>query len=155
MQPNPPYYLPTAIEAKHWGATYALYRVRLTTFRCSIRQCSQLFLQQFCNGIQLNRALPPGPRDYWNELVDQHKAVSEDKKWMYDADPFDAKKKHEKPMQAARSSTEATPSAGRDRDLGQRPKSDYPEVLMATSLRELVEDAIKQVCSLQFYHCLY
>lgn len=32
MQPSPPKYLPTAAEAKHWGATYALHRVRLTTF---------------------------------------------------------------------------------------------------------------------------
>jgi len=76
--------------------------------------------------------------------VDQHKTISEDKKWMYDADPFEAKKTHEKPMYAAQSFTEATSSA--KRDLGQRPRSDYPEVLMATSLRDLVEDAIKQVC---------
>ena len=76
--------------------------------------------------------------------MDQHKAIPEDRKWMYDADPFDAKKKLEKPMYAPQSSTEATSSARRD--LSQRPKSDYPEVLMATSLRDLVENAIKQVC---------
>jgi ATP-dependent RNA helicase DHX57 len=27
LEPHPPYALPTAIEARHWGATYALYRV--------------------------------------------------------------------------------------------------------------------------------
>lgn len=28
MEPHPPYLRPTALEARHWGATYALYRVR-------------------------------------------------------------------------------------------------------------------------------
>jgi hypothetical protein len=31
LEAEPPYYLPSAAEARHWGATYALYRVRLTT----------------------------------------------------------------------------------------------------------------------------
>jgi hypothetical protein len=29
MEPHPPYLRPTALEARHWGATYALYRVRV------------------------------------------------------------------------------------------------------------------------------
>jgi hypothetical protein len=32
MEAHPPYYRPTAIEARHWGATYALYRVRSEEF---------------------------------------------------------------------------------------------------------------------------
>ncbi|KAK7064008.1 dead deah box [Favolaschia claudopus] len=43
MVPHPPYISPSAIEARHWGATYALYR--------------------------LNRVLPPGPRQYWDTLA--------------------------------------------------------------------------------------
>ena len=27
LEPHPPYTRPAAIEARHWGATYALYRV--------------------------------------------------------------------------------------------------------------------------------
>lgn len=27
MEPHPPFLMPSAIEARHWGATYALYRV--------------------------------------------------------------------------------------------------------------------------------
>lgn len=27
LEPHPPYVKPTVLEAKHWGATYALYRV--------------------------------------------------------------------------------------------------------------------------------
>jgi len=62
LEPHPPYLRPTAVEARHWGATYALYR--------------------FCNGLQLNRVLPPGPRDYWIELAAEHKNVPEHMKWM-------------------------------------------------------------------------
>ena len=29
LEPHPPYVCPTVQEAQHWGATYALYRVRL------------------------------------------------------------------------------------------------------------------------------
>jgi hypothetical protein len=32
MTPHPPYLCPTALEARHWGATYALYRVRIIPF---------------------------------------------------------------------------------------------------------------------------
>ncbi len=27
MEPHPPFVMPSALEARHWGATYALYRV--------------------------------------------------------------------------------------------------------------------------------
>ena len=32
LEPHPPLYMPSALEAKHWGATYALYRVCQPTF---------------------------------------------------------------------------------------------------------------------------
>ena len=32
MEPHSPYLRPTALEAKCWGATYALYRVRFHRF---------------------------------------------------------------------------------------------------------------------------
>ncbi|KAF9531893.1 P-loop containing nucleoside triphosphate hydrolase protein [Crepidotus variabilis] len=126
MEPHPPYYRPTAMEAKHWGATYALYR--------------------FCNGIQLNRVLPPGPRDYWNELANEHKSVEEHRKWMYEPDPFAAKRGVEERQAAAQSAREGANSS-KEPDRSRPPQnssSNYPEVIMATSLRELVEDAIKQ-----------
>jgi hypothetical protein len=63
---------------------------------------------------------------------------------MYDADPFDARKRLQKEMTEAHSSSEAARSF--EKDSGRRPKFDL-EVLMAASLRDLVEDAIKQVCS--------
>ena len=42
--------------------------------------------------MQLNRVLPPGPREYWNELAAEHKNAPEHTKWMYDTDPFAARK---------------------------------------------------------------
>ena len=32
LEPHPPYISPTAVEARHWGATYALYRVCASMF---------------------------------------------------------------------------------------------------------------------------
>lgn len=32
LEPHPSKYLPSALEARHWGATYGLFRVRLTSF---------------------------------------------------------------------------------------------------------------------------
>ena len=36
LEPHPPYVLPTALEARHWGATYALYRVSSLQYTSSI-----------------------------------------------------------------------------------------------------------------------
>ncbi|KAF9486472.1 P-loop containing nucleoside triphosphate hydrolase protein [Pholiota conissans] len=129
MEPHPPYFRPSAIEAKHWGATYALYR--------------------FSNGLSLNRVLPTGPREYWMELAEEHKNIPEHQKWMYYADPFGAKKEvEERQAQSAKKKEEAsgsTENAARNGYKGSGTlTSDYPEVIMATSLRELVEEAIKE-----------
>src|SRR5438445_2987348 len=111
-------------------------------------------IQQFCNGIQLKCVLPPGPRDYWNELANEHKAIPEHKRWMYDADPFSAKKRLEAQAVArkSRESQASTEDSARHKPSTSTLRSNYPEVLMATSLRELVEDSIKQVHF--FYSCL-
>ncbi|KIP11667.1 hypothetical protein PHLGIDRAFT_27719 [Phlebiopsis gigantea 11061_1 CR5-6] len=129
LEPHLSKVLPTAIEASHWGATYALYR--------------------FCNGMQLNRVLPPGPRDYWNELAAEQKQSPEHLKWMYDADPFSARKAvSERQEKAAKKKEEASSS----KDKGQASPSpefaNAPEAKMAGSLRELVEDSIKKAFEL-------
>ncbi|PPQ77039.1 hypothetical protein CVT25_014856 [Psilocybe cyanescens] len=128
MEPHPPYFRPTAMEAKHWGATYALYR--------------------FCNGLQLNQILPGGPRDYWKELAAEHKMIREHQKWMYEADPFAAQQAvEERQVKASQRHEESSKSATEKQDdykSSGRVSSEYPEVIMASSLRELVEDAIKK-----------
>ncbi|KAJ7070765.1 P-loop containing nucleoside triphosphate hydrolase protein [Mycena amicta] len=136
FDPHPPYSCPTAIESRHWGATYALYR--------------------FCNGLQLNRILPPGPRQYWESLAQEHSQCPEHQKWMYAADPFDAKreveqrqalalKKREQPKAPAAESVQDTLRGTAPRLIpasGEFAKA--PEVKMAGILREFAEDAIKQ-----------
>ncbi|EEB93547.1 hypothetical protein MPER_07778, partial [Moniliophthora perniciosa FA553] len=126
MEPHPPYICPSTLEARHWGAVYALYR--------------------FCNGIQLNRVLPRGPADYWNELANEHKNAPEHQKWMYDADPFAAKKEvEERQARAAEKRAEAVTSpSNSQRTTASNEFSQAPEVRMASSLRDMVEDAIKQ-----------
>ena len=73
----------TAVEARHFAATYALFRV------CSMRN--------------VHLALPPTYRDLWKGVFQELK--NEDTKqgngWMYDADPFRAHKEREEIPTAA------------------------------------------------------
>ncbi|KAF5352726.1 hypothetical protein D9756_005876 [Leucocoprinus leucothites] len=127
LVPPQPYYRESALEARHWGATYALYR--------------------FCNGFQLNRTLPPGPRDYWNELAVEHKNAADHLSWMYAADPFvafqEVKARQEKAAQRKEAAKNPTNDFRQSSPVSS-PFKDSPEVVMATSLREEVEEAIKE-----------
>ena len=101
---------------------------------------------QFCNGIQLNRVLPPGPRDYWNQLAAEHKQAPDHQKWMYDADPFAARKAvTERQEQAARRKEE--PSDGKGKTSTSTEFVSAPEAKMASSLRDLVEESISRILS--------
>lgn len=73
---------PTAVEARHFAATYALFRV------CSMRN--------------IHMMLPPSYKDLWkNEFQELKKVdVKEGRGWMYEADPFAAQLEREE-MQAA------------------------------------------------------
>ncbi|KDQ31208.1 hypothetical protein PLEOSDRAFT_23490 [Pleurotus ostreatus PC15] len=128
LEPHPPYICSTALEARHWGATYALYR--------------------FCNGIRLQLVLPKGPRDYWNQLASEHAQAPEHQSWMYEADPFAARK-----MVVERQAKVAIKNEQKVTGLQQGTGSfsaeskefaKCPEVRMATSLRDVVESCIKK-----------
>ncbi|KAK0456179.1 P-loop containing nucleoside triphosphate hydrolase protein, partial [Armillaria borealis] len=125
--PHPPYLISSALEARHWGATYALYR--------------------FCNNIQLNLVLPEGPRSYWMQLAAEHKNAPEHLKWMYDADPFAARKMVEQ-RQAKAAEKRAEPEPKSDPHTGSSNASlgfqNWPEIKMSNELRNQVEDAVKQ-----------
>ncbi|KAK0208634.1 P-loop containing nucleoside triphosphate hydrolase protein [Desarmillaria ectypa] len=125
LTPHPPYVMPSALEARHWGATYALYR--------------------FCNDIQLNRVLPEGPRSYWIQLAAEHKNAPEHLKWMYDTDPFSARKMVEQ-RQAKAAEKRAEPEAKSDPHGSEASPGfqNWPEVKMSNELRNQVEDAVKQ-----------
>ena len=64
---------PTAVEARHFAATYALFRV------CSMKNVHMM--------------LPPNYRDLWKKDFQELKSadLEDGKSWMYEADPFAAK----------------------------------------------------------------
>ncbi|KAF8640981.1 hypothetical protein AX17_000627 [Amanita inopinata Kibby_2008] len=129
MEPRPPYNRPSAIEARHWGATYALYR--------------------FCNGMRLQLVLPPGPRDYWNELTAEHKSVPQHLQWMYAPDPFAFKKElRDRKATSAHIQDASGLSERRNNNETLMMKKDIPEVKMATDIREAVEDIVKKGLSM-------
>jgi len=98
---------------------------------------------QFCNGVQLHLVLPPGPKDYWSQLAAEHKSAHAHMKWMYDPDPFEARQtKNPKDRNVAAQGTASRQATGAP---SSSEFSQAPEVKMATTLRELVEDAIKKV----------
>ncbi|KAJ7878638.1 P-loop containing nucleoside triphosphate hydrolase protein [Mycena leptocephala] len=127
MEPHPPYVSPSAIESRHWGATYALYRLKMV--------------------------LPPGPRQYWDVLATEHNNAPEHQKWMYSADPFAARKEvdQRQAQTISKRRDEATPRSGESVEATLRVSKEFaeaPEVRMAGTLRDLAEDAIKQAISL-------
>ena len=68
---------PTALEARHFAATYALFRV------CSMRN--------------IHMMLPPTYRDLWKITFQDLKSddVKQGRGWMYEADPFAVKQERE------------------------------------------------------------
>ncbi|KAL2017572.1 hypothetical protein VTK56DRAFT_1945 [Thermocarpiscus australiensis] len=75
-------YKPTALEAKHFAATYALYRV------CSMKN--------------LHLTLPPDYKALWKDFEALKKQdVKEGRAWMYDPDPFQAAREREEAKAAA------------------------------------------------------
>ncbi|MDI1489477.1 MAG: putative ATP-dependent RNA helicase ucp12 [Ramalina farinacea] len=68
---------PSAVEARHFAATYALFRV------CSMKN--------------IHMMLPPVYRDLWKKEFQELKAVDvkEGRGWMYEADPFAARQERD------------------------------------------------------------
>ncbi|WFD41673.1 RNA helicase [Malassezia psittaci] len=115
----------TALEAKHWAATYVLFR---------------MYNQQ-----SMHRMLPPGPREYWLTLekVKSESPPSDAYKW--EPEPFDAYQNH-LAQRAARKKERELREAQRN-DPKARPMSKAwqraQEVRMSPALRELVESTIR------------
>ncbi|KAF9926297.1 hypothetical protein FBU30_004105 [Linnemannia zychae] len=59
---------PTAVEARHYGATFALHRVN--------------------SHKNMMMVLPPGPRDLWSQLDDEKSKAGPGEQHLYLADPF-------------------------------------------------------------------
>ncbi|KAJ4306256.1 putative ATP-dependent RNA helicase ucp12 [Collariella sp. IMI 366227] len=89
-------YKPTALEAKHFAATYALYRV------CSMKN--------------LHLTLPPDYKSLWKDFEALKKVdVKEGKGWMYEADPFQAQREREEAKAAAEKKRAAIEMGGKTR----------------------------------------
>ncbi|KAL8916886.1 MAG: hypothetical protein Q9208_008288 [Pyrenodesmia sp. 3 TL-2023] len=132
---------PTAVEARHFAATYALFRV------CSMRN--------------IHMMLPPTFRDFWKNEFEQSKRedVKADRAWMYAADPFTAqqeqseaqalsfrkKAEEEKRKEAAKSAVNISLGAGAGKD-GHISKGwqKAPSVEMGKQIRAHVEGMVQR-----------
>ena len=116
-------------EAKHWGATYALFRL--------------------CSNLSLYQVLPPGPREYWKTLSTHKSAAPAHLSWLWDADPFEAAQKMVAEKEAKREAR-----SKREEEVGKGPRlskawQEAREVRMAKELRDTVEATVRK--ALQLY----
>ncbi|ODN98303.1 ATP-dependent RNA helicase A [Cryptococcus wingfieldii CBS 7118] len=140
--PHPPLEIATAAEAKHWAATYALFR--------------------FCSNLPMAMTLPPSIRPYWSTLTADKAASPPHRAWEFNPDPFAAKKevsdrqnkrqeKEEEKTKAAESGSGAgsgrnTPAVRQEAKGGRGAAWDNaPEVKMAAALREMVEGTVRKM----------
>ncbi|PKI85085.1 RNA helicase [Malassezia vespertilionis] len=124
LEPGARLHCETALEAKHWGATYVLFR---------------LFSQ-----LNLYRNLPPGPREYWLALEQVKKEARADEAWKWAADPFEAIQKRDAEREAMQKQRAARDAAKGDPKRGlSKAWQNAKEVRMAPALRELVESTIR------------
>ena len=135
---------PTALEARHFAATYALFRV------CSMRN--------------LHMMMPPTYRDLWKDEFTnlKNEDVKQNREWLYAADPFVAHQERETAMAARDAEREKSQKAreasskdplvklglGAEAADKARKESRYwsrvPKVEMGTKIRRKVEDLIRQ-----------
>lgn len=115
----------SALEAKHWAATYVLFRLY--------------------NHLSMHRMLPPGPREYWLDLEKVKAEAPASDSWKWEADPFDALQKRDAEREARKKEREVREAQRNDPSL--RPMSKAwqraLEVRMSPALRELVEATIR------------
>ncbi|OCF55941.1 ATP-dependent RNA helicase A [Kwoniella mangroviensis CBS 10435] len=142
MQSHTPLEIDSSAMARHYAATYALFR--------------------FCSHLPMAMTLPPSIRPYWSTLTAEKAAAPPHRSWEYDPDPFAAKKEVEdrqnkkKDKEAAREaevdcrsagpSGRGTPVAREANQGGGGTAWDRaPEVKMASSLRETVEATVRKM----------
>lgn len=95
--------------------------------------------------MQLNYVLPPGPREYWSQLEQEHKAAPEHQKWMYNPDPFVAMKEVQARQLAAANRREGSSSVNtREKDSLGGNLTGAIEIKMSSKLRDILEHAVKK-----------
>lgn len=131
----------SSLEAKHWGATYALFRI--------------------FNHLSLNLALPPGPREYWVKMEAYKKTAPSHQDWMWASDPFEAAAKRDaEKAKKEQDKLAAVDAASRGEvsiinaklNGAAKPLSkawqEAKEVRLASSLREKIEATIRRAMSI-------
>lgn len=116
-------------EAKHWGATYALFRL--------------------CSTLSLYQVLPSGPKEYWKKLSIHKSSAPEHLSWLWAADPFEAAHKMAADKEAKQAAREK-----QEEEVGKGPRlsrawQEAREVRMAKELRDAVEATVRK--ALQVY----
>lgn len=162
MVPHPPIQAESAQLAKHFAATYALFRVRHVRILRSLADVAQ-----FCNHLPMAMVLPPTIRPYWSQLTAEKAAAPAHRDWEWYADPFEAKKEvADRQKKKADKDSAATNGHANGQDSGRgtpvdppmpsrrdgkrvdRAWENAPEVRMAPALREQVEATVKKVCGI-------
>ncbi|KAE8380121.1 P-loop containing nucleoside triphosphate hydrolase protein [Aspergillus bertholletiae] len=132
---------PTALEARHFAAAYALYRV--------------------CNMKNIHMMLPPTYKKLWKEDFADIKTADtkEGKGWMYEADPFLAKQERESAaadLEKKRKEREKNQSKAKDQpavelglgssgdNRGKRIWSNAPKVDLGGKVRREIESLLQQ-----------
>ncbi|SJX64352.1 uncharacterized protein SRS1_14994 [Sporisorium reilianum f. sp. reilianum] len=131
----------SSLEAKHWGATYALFRI--------------------FNHLSLNLALPPGPREYWVKMEAYKKTAPSHQDWMWESDPFEAAAKREAEKAKKEQDKQAAADAASRGQVGivngklngtgkplSRAWQEAKEVRLASALREKIEATIRRAMSI-------
>ncbi|KAG0001580.1 hypothetical protein BGZ79_004460 [Entomortierella chlamydospora] len=155
-------YKPTAVEARHFGATYALHRVS--------------------SHRNLMMMLPPGPRDLWSQLEAEKEKAGLSDQILYLQDPFISQaaklqlqqQYHQQALQEQAKARSATPNkdtsneiptnhgpseyasrstlGGQDNDERQKKNWDkLPMVHMNQEMRAEVEDVVKKQMAGELY----
>ncbi|KAI8320578.1 P-loop containing nucleoside triphosphate hydrolase protein [Martensiomyces pterosporus] len=105
---------PTALEARHIAATYALHRLRSNT--------------------NMHRMLPPLYRSYWGELEEVKKEDGAKGAWKYSDDPFAVKVAREKDVEEREAARE------KERERRARAEKGHKEELLKPFLRRRWEE---------------
>ncbi|KAL7424264.1 putative ATP-dependent RNA helicase ucp12 [Cryptotrichosporon argae] len=146
LAPSPPLEIESAAMAKHYAATYALFR--------------------FCSHLPLALTLPPVIRPYWSTLLAEKASAPTHRAWEWDSDPFAARKEvderqRRREVKKATDAAEGAGGSGGGGDSGRAtPARDgsghahghmgkawenAPEVRMAPALRETVENTVRKM----------
>lgn len=111
-------------KAKHWGATYALFRL--------------------CSNLSLDSILPTGPREYWRTLASHKGKAPEHLNWLWQADPFEASQKMQIEKEAKRIAREKKEMQAENGPRLPKAWLEAREIRMAKGMRDMIEETVRK-----------